>query len=53
MTDYVTEDCSWCQGSGYVPCDCEGHDEECRACGGDGYHVCPQCNGTGTVVVEA
>ena len=53
MTDYIVEDCGWCQGSGNVPCDCEGHNEECCAWGGDGYHTCPQCNGTGQVTLEA
>ena len=31
MTDYIVEDCGWCQGSGNVPCDCAGHNEECCA----------------------
>ena len=43
------EPCTYCDGTGTVPCeddDCYGDDDECYS---DDSCECPECNGTGTV----
>ncbi|KYD23098.1 hypothetical protein B4135_0627 [Caldibacillus debilis] len=43
-------DCPFCNGSGETPCLCRGGKSDmgaCEDCKGDGYIVCPRCNGTG------
>ena len=49
------EDCFYCGGSGDVECDCTGGisaDDDCIACCGTGTHSCPECRGTGKIVIE-
>lgn len=43
--------CFYCGGSGTVECDCTGgvgySADDCPVCGGDGYHTCSECHGSG------
>ena len=58
MAKKVKVDCGYCGGDRVVPCDCTGGmgkkaaDDDCLACGGEGEHTCPSCDGTGYWIEE-